>query len=307
VSIVDFGRGGTNADCEGADIIVVYRCVDKKMLDLIYEWKKKGIFVVYFLDDYIFQIPCKYGGTIQNWTAPIPFMEAADCLMSSSAYLLSKMLDKPKILKKTVLGFEALAYTKQAYRNKELFSIGLTAGSGRKGWMDEVVNEFLRELDKVVKQKVVFHYFGNNRFQGGNHVTCVAHNYIPTDNWKAWLSKLMELELSVIINPLEENDEWCHCKSQLKFIESGAVGVPIITSRVEPFTGMLKHGVNGFFASTPKEFAESAVLLMEDKLLQEEMSKRVRTEVENICNPFLHADKFLTDLVEVMVAFRGKV
>ena len=297
VSWVDFSRGGTSAECDNADVVIVYRCVSNDMLNLVREWKRKGIFVMYFLDDYIFQVPCKYGGTILNWMAPVPFMQVSHCLMASSEHLLSKMPDKPKILKRTILGQEVMNYVKREYKKKDVLSVGLTAGSGRKNWTDELIMNFLNEVGKLAHKKVVFHYFGIKRFSADN-VTCVPHEYIIPDDWKAWFSKLVELDLSVVINPLEENDEWCHCKSELKFIESGAMGVPVISSRISPFTEILKHGVNGFLASTPKEFAESAVLL-EDEVLSEEISRKVRQEVEDLCDSAAHASKFLNDLTKV--------
>jgi glycosyltransferase involved in cell wall biosynthesis len=303
VSIVDLGRGGKSSDCFGADVVMIYRCVDEKTFKLMGELKAKGSFVLYFLDDYIFQTNCKYGGTVKDWLAPVPFMNETNCSVSSSAYLLSKMQGKLKILRKTVLGPDGMKFAKQEYRrNRAIFSIGWTAGTGRKNWMDGLVAQSLQEVDNGLKPGEVFafHYFGMKKFPAYKNVKVVGHECVPTEKWMEWYSKLKELDLGAVINPLEENDEWCHCKSGLKFVEAGAMGVPLVTSRVKPYTEFIMDGVNGFLASTPVEFAEKMLLLMRNDVLSRKVSYEVRKQVETDYDVDRNATKFLNDVREAM-------
>ena len=303
VPVVDFDRGGTEKDIEGADAVMVYRCVDASMLERVMAWRKRGVFVLYFLDDYIFQMNCKYGGTVKDWMAPVPYMQEADCLVSSSEYLLSKMPNKPKILRRTVLGPEGMEFAKQDYRrNKGVFSVGLTAGKGRKNWTDGMVVEFLAVLERrlLPGENVVFHYFGEQRFTCSGQVSSIAHEYVPSDDWKGWISVLKGMDLGIVLNPLEENDEWCHCKSELKFVESGAMGVPLVTSRVRPFVQLVVDRVNGFLASTPSEFADKTLVLMRDELLSRKMSATVRSQVDTYYDADRNAAAFWKDVGDTM-------
>lgn len=303
VPVVDFDRGGTERDLDGADAVMVYRCVDAPMLARMKNLRGRGVFVLYFLDDYIFQMNCKYGGTVKDWTAPVPFMQEADCLVSSSEYLLSKMPDKPKILRRTVLGPEGMEFAKQEYRrNRGVFSVGLTAGKGRKNWTDGMVAEFLAVLERrlLPGEKVVFHYFGEKRFPCYGLVSSVAHEYVSSEDWKGWISALKGMDLGVVMNPLEENDEWCHCKSELKFVEAGAMGVPLMTSRVRPFVQLVVDKVNGFLASTPSEFADKTLALMRDEALSRKMSSNVRSQVEVYYDADRNAAAFWKDVGDTM-------
>lgn len=303
-SVVDLARGGTEKDCEGSDVVVVYRCVDSDTLEITRRLRSKGSFVTYFLDDYIFQDKCKYGGGPQNWAAPVPFMEEADALVSSSEKLLSLMPDRPKILRRTVLGPEDMLEAKRE-REREWgkpFSIGWTAGSGRKGWMDSVVFYILAELNAMMDagERCLFHYFGDKRMPTCDKIKAVRHEYVPPEDRKAWIGELKSMSLDVVINPLEENDVWCWCKSELKFVESGAFGVPVVTSRVEPYLGLLKDGVDGFFASTSREFADRILTLMRNGEILRRMSERVRRRVEAEYDADNNARKFVTDVRNVM-------
>ena len=299
--IIDFGRGGNESDCDGADVVVFYRCVDIYNLHRAVRWRQEGKFVLCFLDDYIFQIDSKYGGNMTCWMASLRFMEEMEALISSSAVLLSKMPNKPKIWRRTVMGDEGLKLSEQRYRRGNIFSIGMLGGSGRQHWVDNAIKEYLKILGTMLKddEQILFHYFGDeNRFVSERNVKSVSHYYIPTENWVDWTIKLTELDLGVTVNFLEEDDEWCHCKSELKFVESSALSVPLITSRVPPFFDIIQEGVNGFFASKPEEFAEKTIKLLRDENLSRVVSANCRKYVEEN-NSRKNAIKFLGDLEEI--------
>jgi glycosyltransferase involved in cell wall biosynthesis len=53
-------------------------------------------------------------------------------------------------------------------------------------------------------------------------------------------------------------------KSDLKFVEYSALGMPSVVSRLEPYLRSVKHGENGFFAATPSDWLKYLSRLVED-------------------------------------------
>lgn len=291
--------------CDGADLVVVYRSFDLKTIRLIKRMRQRGTFVAFFLDDYLFQKDCKYTFGHQYGTEA---MQEADVLVSSSEELLRRMPDKPKILRRSVLDEDAMSTLQQQYRRGVEFSVGWTAGAGRGSGMDEFVREFLRELENGMrdKERCSFKCFGMRGFESTDRVSVEKTPFFGWTDWMGLYRKMKSFDLGVVINPLEESEEFHWCKSELKFVESAAMGVPLVTSRVPPYKGLIKEGVNGFFASTPKEFAEKVLLLMRD----ERMSRRVSGEAyRQVCSEYnvrMNALKFLKDVEEAMREVKGK-
>jgi hypothetical protein len=283
-------------NCDGADLVVVYRCFDLRTIRVMHRVRIQGSFVVYFLDDYLFQPDCVYTGGRPFTTVP---MEEADALMSSSAELLRRMpFDKPKILRRSVLDAEAMGLLRQEYRRTGVFSVGWPAGAGRGTRMDGFIHGFLKELEGMLTgdERCVFHCFGRQVFEGGKRVVVGQNVYFGCKDWKGFYSKMKSFDLGAVINPLDEKDEFWWCKSELKFVEAGAMGVPLVTSRVPPYLGLIQEGVNGFLASTPAEFAAKVVSLLRDEVMSHRVSAEAYRTVKEGYDVIRNAQKFLVDV-----------
>lgn len=307
--IIDLSTGGKESECEKADVVVVYRCFDLRAIRLMRRVRMQGPFIVYFIDDYIFQSDCKYS---RGWNFTIDPMKEADVIMSSSSVLLSKIeLDKPKILRRSVLDGEGMSILKQDYRREGPFSVGWFAGRGRGNLWDKFVADVLSLLDVELKneEKCIFNCFGS-RFSSKKYdrVSVREHVFFEGSDWKGLYSKMKSFNLGASINPLDEHDEFCWCKSELKFVETAAMGVPLITSRVPPYTEFIKDGENGFFASTPKEFVDKILLVMRNEPLSRVVSKNAFDCVIEHYDVKKNALKFIEDVLaaKLVVSRRGK-
>ena len=298
--VIDLSKTNDTHDADDADVVLVYRSFDLKALHFMRKMRYEGKFVMFFLDDYLFQPNCKY---THKWKMPMEPLHEADCLVSSSAKLLSKMPEKPKILRRSVMDYESVGLLTQEYRrSKTNFDIGWLGSLGRLGMMDRFVYDMLRIMDAWVPEdiKCTFHCFGSRNYPQFSKVAVKEHLYIKPGEWRTLYAKWVAFDLSAVINPLEEADEFCHCKSELKYVESGAMGVPMITSRITPYTEFIKEGENGFFASTPNEYAEKLLLLLRDEALSRRVSANSRAYVLRNYDVQENARKFLAD-VEVEI------
>jgi glycosyltransferase involved in cell wall biosynthesis len=299
VSIVNFATMNDELWAEGTDVIMVYRSFDLKTLHMMRRMKAQGKFVMFFLDDYLFQPNCKY----LNIHVPMETIHEADCFVSSSARLLTKMPEKPKIHRRSVLDYESIKLLTQEYRrNKGEFNIGWLCGLGRTNKMDNFVYEMLQVLDSMIPEgiKCIFHSFGSRNYPQYSKLSINEQIYFAPEEWRSLYSKWTKLDLGVVINPLDESDEFNHCKSELKFVEAGAMGVPIITSRISPYTEFIKEGENGFFASTPEEYAWKLLTLLKDETLSRRVSENCNKYMLENYDVQKNAKQFLVDVEVAM-------
>lgn len=85
-------------------------------------------------------------------------------------------------------------------------------------------------------------------------------------------------ECDLFIAPLQDN-LFNRCKSHVKFLEYSALGVVGIYSRVTPYEGVVKHGVNGFLASSTEEWEQYLAELIENADLRYQMGRQAQQEV----------------------------
>ena len=77
------------------------------------------------------------------------------------------------------------------------------------------------------------------------------------------------------IMPLSD-DPFSRGKSAFKLIQYLAAGIPAIASRIGENRQVLRDGETGFFADTPREWADALLRLAGDSRLREEMAKQSR-------------------------------
>lgn len=86
---------------------------------------------------------------------------------------------------------------------------------------------------------------------------------------------------SVDINlaPLEVGDAFCEAKSELKWIEAGAVGVPTVASATRTFREAIVDGEDGFVAEGEDEWVAKLSQLVENTDLRRKMGLAARKKI----------------------------
>lgn len=75
------------------------------------------------------------------------------------------------------------------------------------------------------------------------------------------------------------NNKFNRCKSELKAIEAGWFGKPVIASNTIPYTYIIKHGENGFLARNTAEFASYIKTLLRNPQMQYDFGMKLRETV----------------------------
>lgn len=95
------------------------------------------------------------------------------------------------------------------------------------------------------------------------------HELSPVD-----LSEYPEIlkNIDIGLAPIRDN-QFNRCKSELKAMEYGAAGCPVIASAVAPYKRYIEHGVNGFLVNKPKEWKKYTKILLDDPELRKKMGR----------------------------------
>ena len=113
-----------------------------------------------------------------------------------------------------------------------------------------------------------------------------------------WLGKNSDWDIGII--PLV-NTEFNKCKSELKYIEFAALGIPVVASDMNVYNEAIEDGVTGFLANNEDEWVDKLSLLIEDPILRNGMVNNAREDIlknYNLKSRLIQWDNIFKKLVE---------
>ncbi len=109
-----------------------------------------------------------------------------------------------------------------------------------------------------------------------------AETYVYSDFVNIALAQVADIAIA----PLEDND-FNRCKSNIKYLEYSAMGLPGVYSNVVPYSSVIENGVNGFLASTTDDWLDAISKLIESPQLRQQI---VNTAQEDVRKNWLISD-----------------
>lgn len=173
--------------------------------------------------------------------------------------VMPKTLQSPKLVDTNNLKF---IYASGTYSHKEDFDL-----------IEEVLYEFMLK-HPYIKLSILGAAQVSERILALSNVS----NY-PLLPYTAMLDFIAEHNLMLV--PLVD-DVFNRAKSSVKFVECGAVGVPILASKVGEFKLAIEHNKNGLLAVTPQEFKEMLELVAESPQTIERLAHEAYNTIEKI-------------------------
>lgn len=130
-----------------------------------------------------------------------------------------------------------------------------------------------------------------------------THDFKPVEKYPKWVSSQ---KFDIGIAPLEDNN-FNRAKSNLRWLEYSAMGIPTVASNVGHFKEVLKHGENGFLAETKDEWIQAIESLIKGPQLRASVGKAARTEVKEKWSPKTLGRAYAVTLRRIRDAVPNKV
>lgn len=99
----------------------------------------------------------------------------------------------------------------------------------------------------------------------------------PLQDWRDWLQLASKMDIALA--PLEMGNIFCRAKSEIKFVEAGALGIPCVASAIDPFLAAITHAENGLLAANPAQWMNALDSLVADADLRRRLGDNARTSV----------------------------
>ena len=104
----------------------------------------------------------------------------------------------------------------------------------------------------------------------------VLYKYVQRPAWKGkveflefrdpetYFQIMKFIRAEVGLAPLKDTP-FNRSKSELKFVEYAAMGIPTVASDMDPYANVIEHGVSGFLVQSPEDWYNAIVTCLDDK------------------------------------------
>ncbi len=126
----------------------------------------------------------------------------------------------------------------------------------------------------------------------------------PLLPWREWLELAAQIDINLA--PLEMNNIFCRAKSEIKFVEAAALGVPTVAAQIDPFAAAITHGRDGFLAANTAEWIQHLDSLAADAELRRRMGEAARATVVKRYSPEARVAELAQLLPEILKTKTGR-
>lgn len=175
----------------------------------------------------------------------------------------------------------------------------------RIGWMGGASHaEDLRILESVIPRiveknrgvKFVFNSSQLPEFLKGVRGVEVVEKWSPIMKYPAHIASL---DFDIGLAPLRDN-KFNRAKSNLRWLEFAALGIPCIASNVGHFKETVRHGEDGLLASSPDEFAIHIQSLISDSKRRRAMGRAAHARIVRDFNVDKNVDIYIDAISDVL-------
>ena len=279
-----------------SDLLVVFRVgVSVHVRHIIGEFKSKGIPTVFDVDDLVFEpesADLLHGLTrlgrgdkqkavegFERLRQTLLLCDYATCTTKALAKRIEPLGKRCFVISNTInkKQFELAQKLKSAKKSIDNGKVRIGYFSGTRTH-DKDFREVADALYKVMAEnsQVEFHLVGildlDSKFSkfGERLVRQPLMDYFKMLRYLAG----MDINLA----PLEMNNVFTACKSELKIFEAGLVEVPTVASAIESYAGCITDGANGFLAASKGEWVEKLESLIKDRKLRHRIGQRAEQD-----------------------------
>ena len=266
----------TAQDIETSDVVVVQQPSTEGQLNAIRDANAAGKLSVVELDDDVWRLAPSNPSHVY-WSRPEVKRAARSCVEEAQlittptrvlAEELRTMNPNVKVLP-NMLPTEGWDYPDPKAQSNDKIVLGW-AGSSSHGGDFRVIDGVVQQLLDRYPQ-VEFVVVG-----GPPEIELEGHERmrrVKSTDIQHYPAMLEPFDIGLI--PLADS-AFNRGKSDLKFVEYSMLGIPSVASKLEPYVHTIKHGENGFLATSPKDWLKYLTRLIEDADLRRTLGTRAQ-------------------------------
>lgn len=258
-------------------VVIVQQPYGKRWFKAINDLRDRGIIVLYEVDDYLHGVHKQGGHDFSKHydKKVLPSyelcMRAANGMICSTRYIATRYSKFNKNMYVCRNGIDMARY-RLTKPERPTVNIGWAGATGHLpalmewingGMLDVMIgrdNTTFISIGQPQVARAVAQLLGESRALG-----------IPFTLIESYPAAMTMLDIALAPT---QTTSWYRGKSDLRWLEAGALGIPLIAApNIYP---EIEHGVTGFHASTPLEMAEILMELVDDQELRERVGNQAR-------------------------------
>ncbi len=229
--------------------------------------------IIYELDDLLFDLPETHHHRLEEayLNALLPMLSAiieADLVTVPTEALKHALLDfNPNIqVLPNYLDDSIWQLREPKVRKDGPLTIGFMGSNSHTPDLD-IIAPVIKSLLVKHENKLTFKVIGTPLPSSLEGTQGVEWQASPSNTYVDFAKFFQTQDFDIFIAPLAEN-LFNSCKSNLKFLEYSALGVPGVYSAIAPYSNTLSHGIDGFLAKTETEWEEHLETLINNPELR---------------------------------------
>ena len=266
-----------------ADLIIIQRHFPAVYTEkLLEQLLKSNVPIAYEMDDMLLELPSYHPG-YETYKRHAPYikwiLKTADLVIVSTSNLqdsLTKYTTRPIHLQSNLVSWNLFNSPPKPHNNVFTFLISGTS-SHEADWF--IIEEPLLNILNIYPKKVNAIFFGDLPEKFSNHPSVQVVKF--QDGYKQYADKLKELNVNCALVPLEDTS-FNNCKSNIKWLEYSAAGIPGIYSNTAPYRSSISHGETGLLVdNTADAWFQAMNYLINNPEIALAMVENARTQVRN--------------------------
>ena len=266
-------------DC---DVCVISRYISYSHLNFLQELKLRGVKIIYFMDDDLFDInalsglPYKYQWKIftQAFIYQSKLKKICDEFWVSTAYLAEKYADLNPML------LNPIPSVKTAIKNKTVSVCyhGTASHNQEIRWLIEII-----EAVQSSSENIYFELFGTktiNKLFANYPRVSILHPM----KWSNYFQFTASQKRDIALAPLLEND-FNAARGATKFYDYARLGAVGIYSNVVPYKGFIRDGVDGILLENKVDtWVDNILALSQNQHQRNILSQAIEQRVFDMVN-----------------------
>lgn len=284
-----------------ADVVQFVRSDSAAELACAREFRRAGKYLIYVLDDDLFEIPLGFGSSSYYRRENVrrnmkEIMALCHCFLSPSAHLREKY----------GAGFERVCAIEEPalfdtppspVREDGVIRIGFAGSIDRTGDIEGLLRHALFKIAYDFRDRVSIEFFGAKPPLADDF----KFRHIPyCDSYEEYQKTMRELKWDIGLAPMPDS-EFHRGKHYNKFIEYAACGIVGVYSDLLPYRGAVEHEVNGLVSGNDPSDLFHAIerLILEPELLAQMRRRVVGLATERFSLPSV-SDALRAELGEIL-------